>query len=250
MRGADRRKDRLLDVRAVGLEAVVPGDSPVLDPEQRPLVELTLAQAQPDGLLEQVECSTGGGEEELLAGGADPERPARGAGDEEGGGVPLVEPGGRHRAVELLERLRATLGVLGEREDRLRVDGHVRMGPLEAVVREDLLVVDDDPVVDPDDRAVPDRVVVRLDRGMALRVVPDVHEHLRRRRGNVQLAEQLAGPRAALVHRHRSAEATMGVPDGIGAALCNPGQERLGSERAFDARFRAEAVSGDSTHNY
>ena len=195
-------KDRLLDVRAVGLEAVVAGDAPVLDPKQRPLVELALAQAEPHGLLEQLERSPRGGEEELLAGGADPERPADGAGEEEGGGVPLVEPGSRHRAVQLLERLRAAGRVLGEREDRLRVDGHVRMGALEAVAGEDLLVVDDDPVVDPDDRAVPDRVVVRLDRGMALGVVADVHEHLRRRGGNVQLVEELARARAPLVHRH------------------------------------------------
>ena len=75
------------------------------------------------------------------------------------------------------------LGVLGEREDRLGVDGHLRLGALEAVAREDLLVVDDDPVVDPDDRAVPDRVVVRLDRGMALRVVAHVDEHLGRAAG-------------------------------------------------------------------
>ena len=72
------------------------------------------------------------------------------------------------------------VGVLREGEDRLGVDGHLRLGPLEAVAREDLLVVQDDPVVDPDDAAVPDRVVVRLDPGMALRVVPHVHERLRR----------------------------------------------------------------------
>jgi hypothetical protein len=42
----------------------------------------------------------------------------------------------------------------------------------------------------------------------------------------------------------------MRVPDRIGAALCNPGQERLGSERPLDARIRAETVSGYSTHNY
>ena len=43
------------------------------------------------------------------------------------------------------------LRVLREREDRLRVDGHLRLGPLERVAGEDLLVVQDDPVVDPDD---------------------------------------------------------------------------------------------------
>ena len=70
----------------------------------------------------------------------------------------------------------AQLRVLGEGEDRLGVDRHLGMGALEAVVGEDLLVVDDDAVVDPDHGAVPDLVVVRLDRGMALGVVTYVHE--------------------------------------------------------------------------
>ena len=198
------------------------GDAPVLDPEQRPLVELSLAQLSRSVASTQLERSAGRGEEEPLAAGADPERPADGAGEKRVEAFALVEPGGRHRAVQLLERLRAALGVLGEREDRLGVDGHLGMGALEAVVGEDLLVVDDDPVVDPDDRAVPDRVVVRLDRGMALGVVPHVHEHLRRRpAGTCTSLQQLTGAGAALVHRHGAARAAMGVPDGVGAALCD-----------------------------
>ena len=225
------------------------GDAAVLDPQQRPFVDLALAQRQPQRRLEHLERVAGRGEEELLARAADPERPADGAGEEEGGGDALVEPGGRHRAVELLERLRAALRVLGEREDRLGVDRHLRVRPLEAVVGEDLLVVDDDPVVDPDHRAVADRMVVRLDRGMALGVVADVHEHLRRGRGDVHLVQQLARARAALVDGDGAARAPVRVADRVGAALGDSGQERLCCERPLDARFGAQAVSGNSAHN-
>ena len=224
------------------------GDRPVLDPQQRALVDLALAQGQAERLLEQVERVARRGEEDLAAGAAEPERPADRAGEEEDGGVPLVEPGGRHRAVQLLERLGAALGMLGEREDRLGVDGHVRMGTLEAVAGEDLLVVDDDPVVDPDHRAVPDRMVVRLDRGMALGVVADVHEHLRRRRRDVHLVQQRAGAGAALVDGHEGAGAAVRVPDRIRATLGDSGQERLRGQRALHARLGAQTVSGNTTH--
>ena len=66
----------------------------------------------------------------------------------------------------------------GEREDRFRVDGHLRLGPGAGVGGEQLVVVDDDPVVDADDRPVPDGMVVGVDRRVALRVVADVHEEL------------------------------------------------------------------------
>jgi hypothetical protein len=46
------------------------------------------------------------------------------------------------------------------------------------VLGEEFVVVDDDPVVDPDYRPVPDRMVVGRDRRVALRVVPDVDEEL------------------------------------------------------------------------
>ena len=121
-------------------------------------------------------------------------------------GHALVHPRRRHRAVQLLERRRGRcLGVLREREDRLGVDGHLRLRALEAVAGEDLVVVLDDPVVDPDDGAVPDRVVVRLDRRVALRVVADVDEHLVAAVGNVQLVEQLARAGALLDDRRRAA---------------------------------------------
>ena len=67
---------------------------------------------------------------------------------------------------------------LDEREDRLGVHGHVGLGPLESVGEHLLVVVDDDPVVHPDDRAVADGMVVGLDRRVALRVVTDVDQRL------------------------------------------------------------------------
>ena len=220
----------------------------VLDAQQRPLVDRALAQRQPQRRLEHLERVAGRGEEQLLAAEPDPERPADGAGEKEGGGDALVEPGGRHRAVELLERLGAALRVLGEGEDRLGVDRHLGMCALEAVVGEDRLVVDDDPVVDPDHRAVADRVVVRLDRRMPLGVVAHVHEHLRRRRRDVDLVQQLAGARTALVHRDGAARAPVRVADGVRTAFGDPGQERLRRERPLDARLGAQAITGNSAH--
>ena len=56
---------------------------------------------------------------------AEPKGAAHAAGQEEQAGAPLVDPGGRHRAVELLQRLGAVVGRLGEGKDRLGVDGHL-----------------------------------------------------------------------------------------------------------------------------
>ena len=68
-----------------------------------------------------------------------------------------------HRAAQLLQRLGARARRVDEGEDRLGVDGHLGLLPLEAVAGEDLLVVEDDPVVHALDRAVADGVVVRGD---------------------------------------------------------------------------------------
>ena len=111
---------------------------------------------------------------------SDPERATDAASGKEDVGDALVEPGGRHRAVQALERLGAIALPLDEGEDRLGVDGHIRLRPLEAVVGEDLLVVGDDAVVDPDDASVPDGVVVGREGGVALGVIPYVHELLSR----------------------------------------------------------------------
>ena len=65
--------------------------------------------------LGDFERGPGRGEQELVAALADPERPADAARQEERARAPLVEPGGRHRAAELLQGARSALVSLGER---------------------------------------------------------------------------------------------------------------------------------------
>ena len=99
----------------------------------------------------------------------------------------------RTPARHLLERERVVVRVGGECEDRLRVDGHPRLRPRAAERREQLVVVEDDPVVDSDDGPVPHRVVVGRDRGMAFCVVANVDEELVCVRGHLDPLEQAAG---------------------------------------------------------
>ena len=65
-------------------------------------------------------------------------------------------------------------------------------GALDAVRGEQRVVVLDDAVVDADDGAVADRVVVRLDLGVALRVVADVDQRLDAVAGTRDLVEERA----------------------------------------------------------
>ena len=159
----------------------------------------------------------------------------------------LVDPGGRHRATELFQRLRPAVGELGEGEDRLGVDGHRGLGALEAVRGEDVVVVEDDPVVDPDHRPVPDGVVVGLDPGMALGVVADVHQDLVGVLGDLDAVEELAGAGALFVDVDTAA-VPIRVPDGVGAALGDSGEQSLSSERPIDVALRTQAVSGNPAH--
>src|SRR5205085_7209437 len=129
---ANRRELALLEA-AVGAEALRPGLAPAGERDERALAHLALAQAHAGIALDELERLRRRGEEALVPARADPERPADAAHDVEDVRAALVEPRARHRAAQLLERPCATLGVLGEGEDRLGVDGHVRMGPLEAV---------------------------------------------------------------------------------------------------------------------
>ena len=113
---------------------------------------------------------------------------------------------------------------------------------------EDLLVVDDDPVVDPDDGAVPDRMVVGEDGGVALGVVTHVHQGLGRVGGQLDRVEQCRGAGALLVNRHVRADATVGVTDRVCTALCDPREQRLGCKGAVDGGGSVKAVSGYSAH--
>ena len=203
----------------------------------------------PEEALGDLERGLGGGEEQLVAAAADPERPADAARQEQRLRAPLVEPRSRHRAAELLQSARSALVRLREREDGLRVDRHLGLGTLEAMLLHQLVVVEDDPVVDADDRSVPDRVVVGLDPGVTLCVVTHVDQCLGRTGGEHDLFEERARPGALLVDRGSSRPAPVGVPDRVGAALGDPGEQGLGRERPVERARRAQAVSGYSAHN-
>jgi hypothetical protein len=190
-----------------------------------------------------------GRKEQRLLAGADPQRTTDPAREEQLIAL-LVQPGRGHRAVELLERpSRPAARTLDEREDHLGVDGHLRLVPLDVVEDDQLLVVDDDPVVDPDDGAVADRVVVGVDPGVALRVVANVDERLGRLRRQRDLVEQLTGAAALLADGHHPAGAAVGVPDRVRASLGDPRQESLGHQRPVEAASWTEAESGDTTHS-
>jgi len=197
-------------------------------------------------VLDHLERETGGGEEGRVLPLSDPERTAHAAGAVDEPGTALVDPGGRHRATKLLERLRTALGHLGEREDRLGVDRHPGLGPLEAVLGEDLLVVQDDLVVDADHRSVPDRMVVGPDHGVALGVVAHVNEHLARVLRDLDPVEELARAGALLVDVDAAAAVAIRVPDRVRAALGNTGQQSLRCERPLDVALSTQTESGDS----
>ena len=145
-------------------------------------------------------------------------------------GVALVHPGGSHRADELLEHLGRRPVRLDEGEDDLGVDGHLGLVAVDVVAPEELLVVGDDPVVDPRHVAVANGVVVRGDRRVPLRVVADVHQRLARRGGDEDGLEQGARSRLLLVHLERPLRAVR-VADGVCAALGDPGEQRLRGQR-------------------
>jgi hypothetical protein len=147
----------------------------------------------------------------------------------------LVDPRGRHRAIELLEGLGAVRLPLDEGEDRLGVDRHLGLVALETVLGEDLLVVRDDPVVDADDPTVADGVVVGRKSGVALGVVTDVDEELGRFRRHPNEVEELARAGALLVHRHGNPVAPEGVAGGVRAAAGDGCQKRLSRKRLIDA---------------
>ena len=135
-----------------------------------------------------------------------------------------------------------------EGEDRLGVDGHLGLLALEAVPGEDLLVVQDDPVVHAFHRAVADGVVVGGDPGVALCVVAHVDERLGGLGGNRNPVEERARAGTLLVHRERPAVASIGIADCVCAALGDSGEQGLSRERPIDSARALQAVSGDSTH--
>ncbi len=120
--------------------------------------------------------------------------------------------------------------MLDEREDHLRVHGHLGLVPHEIVTAEELVVIGDDPVVDPGHAAVADGMVVRGDRRVALRVVADVNENLAGALGDDHGVEQCARAGLLLAHLERAVGAVC-VADRVGAALRDTREQRLGGQR-------------------
>jgi len=232
----------------VGVESRSARLTTELELDERAFLELVHLQLHAEEALHDLEPELRRGEEHAVVAGAKPDRASDAARDRDRVLAPLVDPGGRHRAAESPERLGGALGVGGDGEDRLGVDRHSGLSPRTVVIGEQLVVVENDPVVDANDRAVADRVIVCRDGRMALRVVPDMNQEFGRTLRNGDLVEQRARARTLLVHRHALAGRAVGVTDGVGAALGDSRQESLSRERPLERARGSEAISGDSAH--
>ena len=220
--------------------------------ENRPVTDLPLTELQPAVRPEHVERVLRGGEDDPVLPFTDPERPADSARQVQHTEMPLVEPGGRHRPVQRLERLRIVVGVRSESEDGLGVDGHARLGPRARMLGKQLVVVLDPPVVDTDDGAVPDRMVVRSRGRVALGEVAHVHEQLVRSVRHRYALEQLRRRGLLLDDDERRAGARrlgIRVSDCVGSSLGDRGQQCLRGQCSIEARVGGEGISGDSAHD-
>ena len=136
MRRADGGQLPLLAVAAVGCEAALVHERSVDEREEPALVDLRLAERRAEGALDDLERLARRREERLVAAAGEPQRPADATREMEHGGVALVDPGGGHRADELLEHGWGRPVCVDEREDRLGVDRHLGRVPLEPVALE------------------------------------------------------------------------------------------------------------------
>jgi hypothetical protein len=96
---------------------------------------------------------------------------------------------------------------------------------------------------------VPNRMVVRGEARMALRVVAHMNEQLARLFRHADAVEERCGSRALLVHRNRRLRSAVGISDRVRAAFGDPGEERPGSDSPLDAAVEIEAISGDSAQS-
>ena len=232
----------------VGVEARPARLAAPLELDERAFLELGQLQLQTEEALDDLERELCGGEEDPVLAGAEPNRSAHAARDRNRLLTPLVDPGGRHRAPERLERFGCALAVGSDGEDRLGIDGHPGLAPRTLVLGEQLVVVEDDSVVDADHRAMADRMVVRSDGRMSLGVVADVDEDLRCALRNGDLVEKRARAGALLVHGDALAGSAVRVADGVGAALGDSRQQSLGCKRPLECARGGKAVSGNSAH--
>ena len=246
--GRTHSRERRLLERAVGPEPDRLLPAALDERDEDPFGQLALAKRHAEVPLDDLERLLRRGEERLAQALSEPERTADAACDVHGVGLALVEPGGGHRPAELLERFGLGAVLVDEGEDRLAVDGHLGLVPLEAVPGEDLLVVDDDPVVNALDGAVPDGMVVGLDPRMALRVVAHVENRLIRLLRDCQAVEERARSGALLVERQVAGRDAVRIARGVRAALRDAREQGLSRERSVDATRAMEAVSGNSAH--
>jgi hypothetical protein len=185
---AHGRQRRILEA-SVGVESLSARLAAELELDEGAFLELVHLQLHAEEALHDLEPELRRGEEHAVVAGAKPDRAADAARNRDRVFAALVDPGGRHRAAQGLERLGGALRVSGDGEDGLGVDRHSGLSPRAVVVGEQLVVVVDDPVVNADDRAVADRMVVRSDGWMTFRVVPDVDQDFGRTLRNGDLFE-------------------------------------------------------------
>jgi RNA polymerase primary sigma factor len=248
VRRVDGRYRVLLAIRAIRAEAPLVDDLAGDGLEQATLLDLACVEPDTKGGLDDRQRTAGGGEEEIGTSSAQPEGAGDPASDVESLRGTLVEPGRGHRPTQLAEPATVVRAQLHEREDGFRVDGYLRRGALDPVPGEQLVVVLDDTVVNTDDAAVSDRVVVHLDVGMPLRVVADVQQRLGRVPRDDDLVQQRARSAAELRHFYGAVPTAEGIPDRVAAALRDSGEQSLRRERPLDGRIRTQAVTGYSAH--
>src|SRR2546421_3521561 len=92
---------------AIRLKRFAGDDLAALDRDDHSLGEFALAQLDADVALDELERDSGRSEEKLLLRVSEPQRPPQAAGQKQLSAA-FVEPGRRHRAVELLEGVRSS----------------------------------------------------------------------------------------------------------------------------------------------
>ena len=246
--GPGRRQRRLL-VRAVGRGAALADSRPSASARSGPRRTSSRSSVDAQRALDDLERCARGGEEHLVR-----RRPSQ-SGRPTPRARKRTSPGGarparRSPSSRAAPRTRGRPSASSARA-KIASESTVISGrsALEAVAGEDLVVVHDDPVVDADHRAVADGVVVGLDRRMALGVVADVDEQLRRLLRNADRVEERARAGALLVDDATLPLGAARVADGVGAAL-RDSRPAAPAQRASGliAGDVAEAVSGDSAH--
>ena len=242
-RAHGRQRVRL--VRRIGHEVLDPHDAGASERDELAFVQPPLAEAQTRVVLGDLERLAGRGEEELTAGGADPERAADAA-REDRAAPARARRASRSRASRGTPRSREPCRRSPRRARRSTSEStrHLRLRALEAVARHELVVVVDVPVVDPDDGAVADRMVVGVDRagGPSCSRARGASTWRRVGRESRSARARALAPLRCLCTTIGGAGRAVRVPDGIGAALGDrrraaPGRRASGRPRSTGPRL-------------